>query len=315
MTHRDTERAERLSREASGWYVSLEEHPDDQALRDRFAVWVAESDDHAEAWARTKRTAAILAQIDVRDLASRNERPRRQWLVRVGAGLAVAAVLLLALGPGIWRDLRADIATGVGDVSEVALADGSKLTLGASSAVTFERSSGGRHAVVLEGQAFFSVAKREGVPFDVTAGSLNVIVTGTAFSVDLLGASPAIAVQEGQVRVAHEASGSAVELAAGEIARLGSDGKIETGQIDVRHVGAWRQQRLVVIDRPFGEVIARLRPHYRGLIVLAAPSLGALPVTGVYDTSDPARALHALASAHGAQVLTISPFVMAVIPG
>lgn len=77
-------------------------------------------------------------------------------------------------------------------------------------------------------------------------------------------------------------------------------------------IAAWVDRKLIVADRPVGEVIDALRPWYGGVILVADSRLEVQRVTGVYDLADPTSAAMALAQAHEAKVHRISPWVMII---
>jgi transmembrane sensor len=66
----------------------------------------------------------------------------------------------------------------------------------------------------------------------------------------------------------------------------------------------------VANDRTVADIVDELRRYHRGTIVIADGGLARERTTGVYKLGDPAKALRAVASAHGATVRQISPWLV-----
>ncbi|MBQ7531253.1 MAG: FecR domain-containing protein [Paludibacteraceae bacterium] len=133
----------------------------------------------------------------------------RRWQV---AAVVIAVVALsAALGWSLLRQQPAGtdmpmgdfvVSTGMGEHSHVTLPDGTLLTLNAQTTVRYNLLSGTRHAVV-DGEAFFEVARDTLHPFIVQAAQAQVTCLGTAFNVRHYADENNVAVVlvEGKVRV------------------------------------------------------------------------------------------------------------------
>jgi transmembrane sensor len=136
----------------------------------------------------------------------------RRWS---GAGgwrryAALAACLILFVGAGIWWRLSpTTYQTGVGERRVVALADGSMLSLDASTRVDVRYLGDRRELWLRSGRAKFVVAKDPLRPFSVQAGARMVIATGTQFSVEQLGGQVRVVLYEGRVAVMDTSPGRA----------------------------------------------------------------------------------------------------------
>ena len=130
--------------------------------------------------------------------------PRQRRLLPLSlalAGAATAAIVVLAL---VQRTSPPRNWTSQGAPLPVALADGSRLELRPGSKVSLlqERKRELR-LEVLRGGARFEVRHDLGRRFQVTAAGVDVVVTGTAFTVELEGdqGSPRVSVERGQVEI------------------------------------------------------------------------------------------------------------------
>jgi transmembrane sensor len=211
--------------------------------------------------------------------------------------------------------VRADHVTGVAELREVALPDGSVATLDAGSAIAVDYRDGARGVTLLSGQAFFQVVPDAGRPFRVRADELAVLVTGTAFNVNRTSDAISVSVASGSVEVSTSASGERVRLGPGD--RLGFDRQARVsvrGQVPLSHVASWRSRRLVVHDVTVAEVVAELGRHQPGVIVVYDRSLDRQTVSGVFDLSQPHEALNALAESQGARLTQFTPYLQVIAP-
>ena len=116
--------------------------------------------------------------------------------------MAVAAMLLAAVFVGVlFVGLPQTYRTGVGEREVVALADGSKLSLDADSAVSVRFTPSRREMVLRKGRARFTVAKDPLKPFTVLAAGKTVVAVGTEFSVERLDGQVRVILYEGKVSV------------------------------------------------------------------------------------------------------------------
>ncbi len=334
-------------RRASEWLTALLERPEDEVLRRRFDAWLAADPAHAADWAEIARTYEAIGKVPPRHRdqwtgwAAASGAPRRlpqawplpvgahgatrdrggnpaSWRRRMAIGLgAAAACLALLLVPGLERRLAADHVTATAEIRSVRLADGSTVRLGPRSALDVAYDGDARSVRLLQGEAFFEVAPDPARPFRVEASLLDVTVLGTAFEVRVDDGGADVAVRRGTVRVdAHAGAPAAPErLEAGEWMSLAPGGMATRGVQPPAQVAAWLQGRLIVRDRPVGEVVDDLRPYFSGIVILRGDSLPQQPLTGVYDLSDPLAALKAVAAAQGATAYQLSPWVLVISEG
>lgn len=298
----------------------MQERPDEPGLKAACEAWRLASPDNAAAWREAERVWAVLGEArpsrraerpDVSQAAAHPYRFGRRAAAAAGA-LALAACLLLAALPSIGLWLASDYSTATAELRRIRLDDGSVVHLGAGSAIDLAFSGQQRRIRLLAGEAFFEVAPDPSRPFTVEAAGIEATALGTAFDVRLVADAVSVAVEHGRVAVARGGDLLASSLAAGDWARVGLDGGLEKGRIAPELVAAWRQGMLVARDESVADVLAELRRHYRGTIIVTASGLEERRVTGVYRLDEPVVALDALASAHGASVHRLSPWIAIV---
>lgn len=319
-------------RDATDWFILLQEDPDDKDLHRRIDAWRSSSDLNEMAWHATERTAEVASAMtpahadewgpDVlrrRASARRHEEPRARRLSRriVGlslAGVALAACLAMLAVPSLLIRVQADQTTAVAEQRVLDLQDGSRITLAPSSAIAVEFRGDERRIRLLDGQAFFEVRPDPDRPFRVHAGGIETSVLGTSFEVRLDSGAVTVAVREGVVQVAtgKEGRGNSESLIAGETMRFDAEGRFQRSTEPTGSMAAWRQGQLTSHDRPLSEAVDMLRRYYGGSILVTDDALGARTVTGVYNLADPEEALRGMVQTHGGKVRRITPWLLVV---
>lgn len=312
----------RVTKEATDWLILLRDEPDDAALRARFDAWHSASPTHAAAWAETHHVDELIGRtqsVEPRreqpavDLARERDRRRPRRRMAVAALAAVAACLMLVAAPGMLLRLQASDMTATAELRTLNLEDGSVIRLGAGSAIDVAFNAAERRVKLLKGEAFFEVTPDASRPFVVRSGEVRTTVVGTSFSVRLTEEGTDVAVRSGVVRVGYEATPSVSErLVAGDRVRIDAAGRPTRGTIAPDEVAAWLDGQIVARDRSVADLVDELGRYHRGMIVIADGDLARERVTGVYNLADPALALRAVASAHGANVRQISPWLTVV---
>ncbi len=329
--------------EALDWLLKVQENPDDRLLQGALIAWLAASEGNAKAYRRAQHVWQLAGEVPpvfrerwehgapeggiasakrptlstemvkgVRK-ARRVHHPHlgRKWWLGL-AGAACAACLAAFLLPGVRILMEADYRTGAGQIRDIALPDGSIVTLGASSALSVDYQALRRHVTLLNGEAFFRVEHDARRPFAVDATGVTVRDIGTAFDVNIESSTLDIAVQSGAVGVSF-GSTPAETLTAGE--RLSIDRRTRQTEITkepVETIAAWRAGRLVADNLSIGEVIQQLRRYYHGYIWVNDPQLSSRRVSGIYNLNDPISALKAVVEPHAGVVTEITPFFVAI---
>lgn len=299
------------------WLLRLKANPDCRQTAVEFEDWLARAQINRAAWRDASKTWEALGEVKPRHADLWPARPialpapprRNRRGLMTGAALALAAALLIVIAaPALMIWLQADFRTGTGENRVVTLADGSAVNLSADSAVDVELTPDGRHVRLLSGQAFFDVAHDAARPFTVEAGNAKVVVLGTAFDVALDETETTVQLARGVVGISREGQAVA-EMAPGEVAIVdGETGAITRHTLPIEEIGAWRSGRLFVNDVTIDSVVARLQRYHPAWISVPDRALGRQRVTGLYDLSDPDRALKALVQPHGGTVRSVSSY-------
>ncbi|MCS4291829.1 RNA polymerase sigma factor (sigma-70 family) [Comamonas sp. BIGb0152] len=197
-----------------------------------------------------------------------------------------------------------------------ALPDGSSLLLDALSQAQLQYFAARRSVQLLQGAAFFEVARDESRPFEVQAAGLRITVLGTRFGVEItpMGRGPSqvsVQVESGRVRVEPlVAEGEAVLQAQGG----GFVQTLEAGQAlqwaagdrspelsPVESAASWRHGELVFRHSTLGQALERLA-RYAPFAIEVTPDAARLPLSGRVRIGEAQAWLQALPRALPVQV-------------
>ncbi|UDF32516.1 UNVERIFIED_ORG: FecR family protein (plasmid) [Roseateles sp. XES5] len=305
------------------WLLRLKDKPQCHETADGLQAWLQHSEDNRAAWQAALRTWALLGEIKPQhaDLwparVTENVLPlpaRRRGRWAAGLAFAVAAtVAAVFAAPALLLRLQADVMTATGESRTVTLADGSQVNLSGGSAIGVDITPEERRVRLLSGEAFFDVAHDAARPFTVEAGEARVVVLGTAFDVALDPSSTTVQLARGVVGLSGAATSTVAEMAPGDMATVDHDtGEITRETVPVGEIAAWRNGLLFVNNVTVESVVARLQRYHPAWISLPDGTLGRQRVTGLYDLTDPDRALRALVQPLGGKVRAVSNYVRVV---
>ena len=299
---------------ALDWLSLLHDQPSsgDQAT---FSRWLRADPAHAEAYAQAQ-VLWELSEVPARRLADEDALALQAYLnkmniakrsraVRWSGALAMAACLLVMVSMGAgWQPSRwvdewgADYVTAPGEVKTFTLADQSKVTLDADSAIAVDYSHGERHIQLRRGAGFFSVT-HTGQSFVVQARGGEARVLGTQFEVRLQPAGAEVTVLSGRVGVTPSKQGQQQVLTAGQQVAYADGVADALHAVDGESRLAWRDGWLNYYKAPLADVVEDLRRYYPGRILLLNDEMGAKRVSGSFPSKDPVAALNALQAVLG----------------
>ncbi len=279
---------------AAEWFVRLRQRDLPLETSLQWQQWIGADARHAKAFARIEEVWEESWEM----LDRPGVRPRRT------ARLAMAAAMVAAVGIGAWMvgmdgpytwryPAGEAIRTAVGENHEVRLNDGSRVMLGGGTVLNARLDNKTRHIRLVQGEAFFVVARDSARPFVVQSGDAIVTAVGTEFNVRRTLERTMVAVIDGRVTVAAASlprplawlnTDTPVQLDAGEQATVGSNGvKTAARLADPTTATAWQSGQLAFREEPLRYVIEDVNRYAPKPIVIdaaAAQDIGALRVTG-----------------------------------
>lgn len=309
-------RADAAFEAASRWHARLREPNADAQAHAAFQAWLADDPSHFEAYEQAERlwTAMGGAPGGRRDEAAitalvESAAPRR----RLGRGLMAGLLLCLSLAGAEWvrrgglDDLRADHIASIGEHRVIRLEDGSVVELNTDTALAVDLAPGQRRVRLFRGEAFFQVTPDPQRPFLVSTGEGEMRVTGTSFNVRLRDHVTEVGLVEGAVSLTSAADPDAsLRLSPGEEGVLTPDGLGQVRPFEADTATAWRRGQMVFFRAPLGELIEELNRYQRGRILILSERVRALPVTGVFDTRDPAAVIDMIEATLGVSSLRLT---------
>lgn len=180
----------------------------------------------------------------------------------------------------------------VGGEYSLTLSDGTRVWLNAASTLRFpsEFSGNAREVELLQGQAYFDVAKDVKHPFHVTvskpaSGAMNIEVLGTAFNVSAYQEDDAIqtTLVNGAVRVSSQNGVQQAVLKPGNQASFSADNQLEVGRVDTRVATSWIDGTYYFDNTPLPKVLDELCRWYNVKVIYKNQPKNDVNITGSFD--------------------------------
>lgn len=336
-----------IESEAAAWLIRLD---NEEALsvgeRDQLTEWLRRSPAHLE---QMRELAALwdkmnvltelgvpLAEVAPAPLPSPHPSHRAWKFSAIAAALIAVIAIGFAsrdrFGPAI--DAPELYATAVGERRSVTLPDASVVMLNTNTQIRVDYQEGFRDIRLLQGEAYFTVAKNPNRPFRVFAGGGRIDAVGTAFSVYLKQeGSVDVTVTEGRVAVAALAKANDPtevklgSLAAGQVATIPSEQDAESPGVDIldnlRNVEeqvlsrriSWTEGVLTFSGEPLEAVVKEINRYSTVRIEFSDPAVGAIRVGGQFPVGETSEMFKALETTFGLRVTYLSDSRVLVSPG
>lgn len=298
---------------AREWLVRLYADDVSDDDRDAFRAWLSQSADHVKTYKALEmawRDVGLAhgggaGLLETRESVIADKLPHARWI-------AVAACLLVAIGTSLFGARHAAeegwYTTGTGEMETVTLDDGTVVTLSARSSLETRLSGTRREARLVQGTAYFDVAKNPNRPFTVSVADTSVTVTGTEFDIRLGPDSVRVAVTEGSVEVVDASQEGSkkppqASLVAGDQVIANLDGTITSqSHFDAEEIGAWRAGRLVYLDARLEDIVADANRYREQPIRLRDDELLDLRITTSFRVEDSDQMLAGLVASYPVRV-------------
>ncbi len=247
--------------------ASLEE---EKRIRD----WLEASPDHKQLFLKERKLYdAILLNRKIKQ--SKKMSPPRKFYVEL---LKVAAIIVLVWGGSYWYfqnripgpdKLCQTIYVPEGQHISLTLPDGTSVWLNAQTRLQYPVSFDKRkRRVILDGEAYFKVARNEEKPFIVQTSQYNVEVLGTEFNVEAYSGKKDFrtTLMSGQVKIAsvHDQSVKLI-LKPSQMAYL-HNGKLDTVYVSDFNAYRWREGLICFKNTSFDNMMSTFEKYY-GLTV------------------------------------------------
>jgi transmembrane sensor len=240
-----------------------------------------------------------------------NQKRRNFSLKRILIPMAVAASIAFAL---FFINLekpaepKAEISwvsskASRGQKSIITLADGSRIYLNSASSVSYPSAfQADKREVILEGEAFFEVAKDVNRPFIVISGGVKTQVLGTSFNINSYKESTVmVAVATGMVQVESQYLSNTDKnqvIVEPDHQAVCENGSITTSEVNIERVTAWKNQTLYFEDASMEEVARQLELWYNVSIHFDNDKIKRCTVNGQYKNQSLLDILESLGYMH-----------------
>lgn len=286
---------------AASWLTLLmSDEVSDQDKSD-WQQWRTQSDDNERAWRHIESICAGFKQIDgsvAHKSLSSLKNPGRRTLLKLVAALCVTGSgLEWGRQNGSWQTLTADYRTGTGEHRQVALSEGSQLSLDTQTALNVHYDEQQRQIELLSGDVVITTGQQEHYqasprPFSVITPHGRILALGTRFRVQLQEEQTHVAVYQGAVCLSPQ-NGSQVSprIKPGQGSWLNEEyyGDIHQGEVEP----GWIQGKLLADDISLGDFLRALN-RYRPGVIRCDEDIASLRLSGVFLLADTEKILDIL---------------------
>jgi transmembrane sensor len=241
---------------------------------------------------------------------------RRNALFWTGGALAAGTLAALGL---TMPAAGAVMSTARGEIRLVPLKDGSTVLLNTDSSIRVKEGADARFVTLIDGEAYFSVARDPKRPFIVEVNGRRLRTTQGGFRVRKLDASPVdVLVDRGRINldaIGQGVSESPVALTANtrvalsEVRTVVEQPQLLAPEAVTREL-SWREGKLAFEGETLGQAAETFARYSDLRIRIRDPQLASEPVTGLFAANDPvgfsraiARVFDARAEQHGDEVV------------
>jgi transmembrane sensor len=321
MAERDTSRD--IDQAASSWTARLDRGPLTPEGEEAFKAWL--SGDPRSKGALLRAQALAMASESAQALGTSFdpvafEEPRRSRFAGLSrrqaltwTGAAATAASLTAIGVGLPA-AGAVISTEQGEIRLAPLKDGSTVLLNTQTKIRVRYSEGERRVTLLEGEAYFSVARDENRPFIVEVDGRRLSTAQAGFRVRKLDRDPVdVLVNQGEVDVAAPDQPTAANpvalkantrLVLSDTAngRSAAERPQPLAPETVTRELAWREGKLAFEGETLKQAADTFARYSRTRIQIRDANLAREPVTGLFAANDPVGFSRAIARVFDARL-------------
>lgn len=277
-----------IRKEAAKWFARMQYAEADHPERSQFEAWLIQSHVHADeylaisaVWDDFDSTSKInsLAQAMLRK--KDNAQASRKKLIRTaGKSLVIATIGLFSFfGYQVWQTqpmMNMASNTPIGQMSNQALDDGSKLTLNANTEVEVTYYRNKRLVKLKRGEAVFDVVKDTNRPFIVESQFARVTVLGTRFVVNQIDGRVIVSVDHGKVKVENiggdNTNTAPILLTNGQVAEIKPSAHPTKLKRDAADAFAFLDGKLVFNEASLNEIAESLSRYRKKPIVATTQS-------------------------------------------
>lgn len=212
----------------------------------------------------------LLLRIKTRETLIRSI-PKQKFRFRHTLYVAASIILLIGFSilftyksKGIDHEAYFQTEVPYGEKSKIILADGSTVWLNSGSILKYSTSFNNKNReVILEGEGYFEVTKKNGIPFKVRTNEIDIVVKGTKFNVSAYKDDSFVRTTliEGKVEIDY--NDKSIDMNPGEEVFLNKEtGEIRNYRKDNLNTNTWIENNIEYDDITLDELMVILSRKY-----------------------------------------------------
>lgn len=212
-----------------------------------------------------------------------------RWMAAAGFVLLAASTVFLLFFQSTT------ILTGVAETKTVELPDGSKVTMNASSELSYVAATFDENRQLnFEGEAYFEI--EPGTPFEINLEDIEVAVLGTTFNIYSRNETNEVKCLTGKVKVSDTKmsiileSGNSISARAGVLADVSTD-------FEISDAISWQKGKFLFTNAPLARVVNELEIQYG--VNVEVSGLDGRYYTGAFDNTNLEKAVKQVFSPMG----------------
>ena len=169
------------------------------------------------------------------------------------------------------------------------LPDGSNVWLNAGTRMQYPVSfMKDKREVILDGEAYFEVARNEKCPFVVRTHAMDIEVLGTKFNVEAYSKKAVFeaSLMQGKIRVKSPHNEKTAVVLLPNYKTTLKDGRLVVSKIDDYNVYRWKEGLYCFKSKPFTQIMEDLERYYDLKIQVDKKSIESVALTGKFRISD-----------------------------
>lgn len=267
----------------------LGEHPDAEFDRYCQRLWDSPAEvDGLSHSRKQKMRDNLLNRISVGEDWQRRSQRRGKSAWTWAYSFAAILTVLIVSGLLIFMDTRPvleyEVLAERGQKSTVILPDGSKVWLNSASKICYSSDFNKKNRdIILEGEAYFEVAKNKKIPFVVKASGLEVTAVGTQFNVRnyLEESTVSATLVEGRVLACSKEQSAYLDYGQEAVLER-SSGVMSTAMAsDLQHLVPWRSSEILLSDESLEQLAKGLSRMYNVDVLFKSEDIKAYTYTGL----------------------------------
>lgn len=249
------------------------------------AVWIL------AAFPRERAKAADYEKFRSRFFLKAKKRYKYRYLSLIAAAASLLVVfftvsLYIQRDSGFSGEDMVTLANNGDDLLYHWMPDGSRLTLFPGARIYYKKDFLQKRAVLLQGRAFFDIAKDASNPFHVYASDVDILVTGTKFlviydAVQEAGNALKVFLEEGKISARNMKGSGQINMLPGDVVVIGKDRQLQK----ISNAGIPEEMGIMANCFQFenvkmGKVLQQLASYYNVSFVCGNDTVGELLFTG-----------------------------------